>query len=181
MGRITAIVAGLAAAVIAVNANAGFTSGAPMLTATGEGCSAQACSDLFAGAGPLAPGVPVVRQVRLTYSGPAPSREAGLFFSGYVSRSGGSSRACTAVDPGAQFDFTVSQGAAVLYRGTLAGFAAAHHDAATRLALAGPAGTADRWSPGDSTTLTMAVALDRSAGNSLMGCTVDTQFSWFAE
>jgi hypothetical protein len=186
VGRLAAIVAGLAAAAIAVNAQAAFAGTAPSLTESGPGCitssAGQVCGDLFAGSAPLAPGGPAaIRQAILTFTGSHASSSAGLFLGGFTSRGAASNPLCTASDPGSKFDFTVAAGGKVLYRGTLTGFAAAHSDPATRLQLPGAAGLADRWAPGDTVTVELAMTLDQSADNSFMGCTTDAVFTWFAE
>ncbi|HVD02241.1 MAG TPA: hypothetical protein VNG93_14050 [Candidatus Dormibacteraeota bacterium] len=186
IGRLTAVVAGLAAAVIAVNAQAAFTAGVPTLTQTGPGCTAvrggQTCGDLFAGAGVMAPGGPAeVRQAVLTYNGSAPSTATGLYLEHFASRGAASAPVCTAADPASKFDFTVSADGQVLYQGNLASFAAAHSDPSTRLSLPGGSGRLDHWAPGDTVAVTLAVSLDRSADNAYMGCSTDTQFTWFAE
>jgi len=185
-GRLAAVIAGVAAATMTVNAEAAFAGAPAGLRESGSGCQAvtggQACSDLFAGRAPLAPGGPaVVRQVTLTFTGTTGSRSAGLYTGAFSSRGAASDPVCTAIDPASKFDFTVSAGGRDLYRGTLAGFAAAHHDPSTRLALPGGSGVLDRWAPGDTVTVGLAVGLDRSADDSDMGCTTDTQFTWFAE
>ena len=175
LGRAAAIIAGLAAAIIAVNAQAAFAGAAPTLSASGG-------ADLFAGAGILAPGGPaVVRQAVVTFTGSAPSRAAGLYLANFQSRAATSAPACTAGDPGAKFDFTVSERGRLLYAGTLAGFASTHFDPATRLALPGRGGLVNRWAPGDRVTVDLAVSLDGSADDSDMGCTSAAQFDWFAE
>jgi hypothetical protein len=185
-GRLTAVVAGLAAAVIAVNAQAAFSGGVPTLTQSGAACSAvkggQTCGDLFAGAGVLAPGGPAeVRQAVLTFNGTGPSRAAGLYLEHFASRGAASDPVCTAADPASKFDFTVSANGQVLYQGTLSAFAATHLDPSSRLSLPGRTGQPDRWTPGDTVAVDLSVSLDRSADNSYMGCTADTQFTWFAE
>jgi len=186
LGRLTATLAGLAAAVIAVNAQAGFSGSVPTLTQVGPGCSAvsggQSCGDLFAGAGRLASGVPAeVSQSMLTFNGTVSSRAAGLYVDRFASRGAGSDAVCTAADPASKFDFTVTANGRVLYQGTLAGFAASHADPSSRLSLPGASGQLDRWAPGDTVAVDLSVSLDRSADNSYMGCTTDTQFTWFAE
>jgi hypothetical protein len=186
LGRLAAVVAGLAAAVVAVNAQAAFSGGVPTLTQSGSGCTTvaggQTCGDLFAGAGRLAPGGPAeVRQAVLTFNGSSSSRSAGLYLEHFASRGAGSAPVCTAADPASKFDFTVSAEGQTLYQGTLAGFAATHVDPASRLALPGGSGRLDRWAPGDTVAVTLSVSLDRSADNSYMGCSTDTQFTWFAE
>jgi hypothetical protein len=186
LARVAAVIAGVAAATMGVNAEAAFAGAPAGLQESGSRCHAvtggQLCSDLFGGQGPLAPGGPaVMRQVALTFTGTTGSRSAGLYVGGYSSRGASSDPVCTASDPASKFDFTVSAGGRELYRGTLAGFAAGHHDPSTRLALPGDSGVLDRWAPGDTVTVDLAVSLDRSADDSDMGCTTDTQFTWFAE
>lgn len=184
--RLGAIVAGLAAAVVAVSAHASFSGGAPTLTQGGPGCTpiagGQTCGNLFAGGGPLAPGGPAESsRVVLTYSGSSESRATGLYLERFASRGAGSGATCTAADPASKFDLTVSAGGQTLYQGTLAAFAAAHLDPALRLALPGRSGHLDRWAPGDTVPVTLSVSLEGSADDSYMGCSTDSQFTWFAE
>lgn len=186
LGKLAAAAVALAAATLAINAQAGFVGTRPSLTQSRPGCTTtatgQACVALFGADQTLAPGGPAVsRQLDLTFNGSKSSTAAGLYFNNFSSRGSASDPICTAPDPASKFDFTVSAEGQVLYRGTLAGFAASHHDPASRLALPGRSGSADHWAPGDSVTITLAVELDRSADNQYMGCTTGTDFVWFAE
>ncbi|HVC78141.1 MAG TPA: hypothetical protein VND96_16645 [Candidatus Micrarchaeaceae archaeon] len=186
LSKLVAAFVALAAATLAVNAQAGFISTRPSLTQTGPRCATtttgQVCDALFGGGQPMAPGGPAVsRQVTLTFKGSQSSTAAGLYFKNFSSRSNSSDPICTAADPASKFNFTVSAEGQVLYQGTLADFAASHSDPASRLALPGHSGSADRWAPGDSVTITLAVKLDRSADNQYMGCSTNADFVWFAE
>jgi len=173
-GKLAALLAGLVMTLLAPS-QPGFSASRPHLVADGG-------HDLFAGASALAPGgAALISDAIVTFTGQRASRAAGLYFSSFASRGRASQPTCTAADPAAKFDFTVSEDDALLYQGTLADFAAAHRDPASRLPLAGRGGVFDRWAPGDTMTVSLAVALDRSADNSLMGCTTDTRFAWFAE
>ena len=177
------MVAGLAAALLAVNAQAALPGAAPTLTERGVGCSAAAagevCANLFAGGGPMAPGGPAeVRTAVLTLNGGSASTTVGLYFQGFASRGPASDRICSATDPASKFDFTVTAGGRVLYEGTLADFAATHLSPPTELLIPG---RSDRWARGETMPVTLAVKLDRSADNSYMGCASDTEFVWLAE
>jgi len=184
--KLAASGAAIGAAILAGTAHAGFVSSPATLTQSGPGCSqsasSQVCGNLFAAAGPMAPGGPALsRTVTLTYSGSAASTEAGLYLQGFQSRTAGSAATCTAADPASRLDLTVSEGGQTLYQGTLSDFAAEHSDPAGRLALTGAAGRPDTFNPGDRVNVTLAIGLDRSAGNEYMGCSSTTNFVWIAE
>jgi hypothetical protein len=184
--KLAASGAAIGAAILAGTAHAGFVTTPATLTQSGPGCtqsaSSQVCGNLFAAGAQLVPGgAGTSRTVTLTYSGSAASGAAGLYLQGFQTRTDASAPTCTAPDPAAKLDLTVSEGGRTVYEGTLSDFAAAHSDPATRLALAGAAGREDHFNPGDRVAVTLTIALDRSASNAYMGCDSTTDFVWFAQ
>ena len=184
--KLAASGAAIGAAILAGTAHAGFVTAPPSLTQSGPGCSqsasSQVCGNLFTAAGPMVPGGPALsRTVTLAYSGSAASTEAGLYLQGFQSRTADSAATCSAADPASKLDLTISEGGSTLYQGSLSDFAAAHSDPAGRFALAGATGRPDTFNPGDRVDVSLAIGLDRSAGNEFMGCLSTTDFVWFAE
>jgi hypothetical protein len=184
--KLAASGAAIGAAILAGTAHAGFVTSPPTLTQSGPGCtqsaSSQVCGSLFGAGAPLVPGGPgTTRTVTLTYSGSAASSAAGLYLQGFQTRTASSASTCTAADPATKLDLTVKENGRTVYQGTLSDFAALHSTSAGRLVLAGATGQDDHFNPGDRVAVTLAVALDRSAGNADMGCVSATDFVWFAE
>lgn len=185
LAKLVTSFAGILTAALAGSAQAGFVPSPPSFEESGLRCTTavagRVCPALFDSSQPLWPGGPAQsRSLTLTYLGSKPSSAAGLYLAHYGFWAASSGPLCSAADPGAGFDFAVSANGMTLYRGTLADFAANHSDPASRLALPGRAGQPDRWSPGDSETVTLSVALDRAAGNQFMTCSATTDFVWYA-
>lgn len=165
-----------------VHGSSALAGGAPGLTNVAGGaadCVAPArqavCATLFDGGALLYPGGPAeVRRVRIAYAGDQPAEAVGLYVAGFASRSPKSRPMCQAADPAASFDVTIGEGSTTLFQGTLAELAAGHDAPPSMLALPG------RWHGGDGHTYTISVALDRSAGNDLMGCVSTADFVWLA-
>jgi hypothetical protein len=128
-----------------------------------------ACAPLFDGSELLFPGgAPVAREVDVTWHG-GHATSLGLYVDNFSSRDARSQPACTAADPADRLDLAVSQDGTLLYEGTLARFARDHGTAA---------GALDAH--GDSGRFRIAVALDRAAGNSYMGCVSTAGLVWIA-
>jgi len=130
-----------------------------------------ACATLFDGSEVLFPGGPAaVRSVTVTWHGGGrPASVLGLFVDNFSSHNARSQPACTAPDPASRLDLSISQDGRLLYLGTLAGFASEHGTAPGAL-----------QAQGDSGRFTIAVALDRMADNSYMGCVSTGDLVWTA-
>jgi hypothetical protein len=130
-----------------------------------------ACATLFDGSARLFPGGPAIeRSVTVTWHGNGHAASAfNLYLGNFASHDARSQPGCTAPDPAARLDLSVSQDGTLLYEGTLAGFARDHGSALTALPVNGDGG---RFS--------IAVALDRAADNSYMGCVSTADLVWTA-
>ena len=179
---LTAAVAALSATVLGINAQAAFMVSAPTLTEQGDRCGTHqsdgTCAISFSGGSPMAPGGPAeVRATVLSLNGGGIKTVVGLYFQGFASRGPASDRSCSAADPAAKFDLSVSVNGHVLYQGTLADFAATHFSPHSQLPVPGPSG---HWAPGQTVQVRMGVKLDQSADNSHVGCVTDTDIVWLA-
>ena len=112
---------------------------------------------------------------RLRLGGPVDSTRAGLYVTNFDSRAAGSSPVCTAPDPSAGFDITITEGGDQLYQGTLSALAQAHSSPQSLLPLA-----SGHLARGSVTTVSVALHLDQAAGNDYMGCSVSASLAWYA-
>ena len=130
-----------------------------------------ACATLFDGSAGLFPGGPAIeRSLTVTWHGNGHAASAfGLFVDNFTSHDARSQAGCTAADPAARLDLSVSQDGTVLYAGTLSEFARDHGSAPHAL-------PAQR----DSGRFSIAVSLDRAADNSYMGCVSTADLVWTA-
>ena len=151
-------------------------------------CSAptqnSSCATLFQGSAVMWPGkAPEQAHVTIGYHGGSASGIFGVYLPRFESKSARSSSLCTAPDPASKLNLIIVQGQTTIYDGTLAAFAAAHHDPSTVLHLSGGhngSGAADRWAGGDASDFTLSVGLDISADNPYMGCVSTADIAWFA-
>jgi len=151
-----------------------FVTGTPTLTTQVRGGGFDTA--------PVGPGgAPATELVDVSYHGPATTTAAGLYLANYVSRGSSSGPLCTATSPGDEFILTVTKGDQVLFTGSLDSFSALHSTPKTALSLPGGDGVAGQWASGDSGQVSLSIGLDRTAGNSYMECSPNTQFSWFIE
>ncbi len=129
-----------------------------------------ACARLFDGSQPLSPGGPAnAMRVRISYQGGKPAAALGVYVANFTARTPGSAAICTAPDPTDKLNVRLAQGSTVVYDGTLSELAREH---------AGPAGSL-QLRP-QSSTFTIAVSLDPTAGNSYMGCVSTADLVWIA-
>lgn len=175
-----AIAAGIAAVVIGTGAHASIEAQTPSISESGANCSRQGasvvCDSLFDGSKLLYPGAPpLTRSLSLTYAGPRVAMLGGLFLSEFTSRAAQSSSLCTAADPAAGFELTVTASGRTIYGGSLSDFAAEHSDSGHVLSLR------DGWRPGESVPVTLAVTMPDWVGNEYEGCASAATFAWFAE
>jgi hypothetical protein len=126
----------------------------------------------------LAPGGGAdVRELRLRYEGNVPG-QVGVYAAGLRERAPSASALCRVSDPAAGFQLLITLGdEGLVYRGTLADFAATYRDPTRALPIPAFGGRA-AWDPGGASHVRIAVSLDPAADDSYMGCATSLELGW---